>query len=67
MTSTRDRMVKSDLYLGAGVREVWLVDARSEKIELRTRGGLKVLGKGQAAVSQAVPGFRLELEALFRS
>ncbi len=66
-TAARDRAVKTDLYLEAGVREVWLVDARAKKVELRTKAGLQEFAAGRTAASAAVPGFRLELDELFRA
>ena len=64
-TAARDRVIKTDLYLAAGVREVWLIDARKKAIELRTQAGLSIFGVGDTVDSEAVPGFQLELADLF--
>ena len=64
-TRSRDLAVKADLYLGAGVSEVWLVDPRSRSIEVRTTGC--VTRFESAAVSEAVPGFSISTKNLFRA
>ena len=66
-TASRDRQVKSALYLGAGVGEVWLIDARKRTVEIRTSRSGRVIGAGETAVSEALPGFSLRVGDLFVS
>ncbi|MFQ5844557.1 MAG: Uma2 family endonuclease [Planctomycetota bacterium] len=64
-TARWDRDVKTTIYLGAGVREVWLVDPASKAIEIRSRTGCETVGTGARAVSRAVPGLEVEAADLF--
>jgi Uma2 family endonuclease len=58
-------------YTAAGVHEVWLVLAPQKQVEVwrRREGGqlaeAKTCGPGGSVASEAVPGFTLDLEALF--
>jgi Uma2 family endonuclease len=66
-TAKRDRGRKIRLYAAAGVREAWLVDPDTETIEvfdLVTMQG-SVHRKGEHAVSTAIPGFAVDVTALF--
>jgi Uma2 family endonuclease len=63
-SATRDRSVKTRLYLEAGVREVWLVDLESRSVEIRTPEGGTACPPGSIAASAAVPGFSLSLREL---
>ncbi len=66
-TATRDRGAKTRLYAAAGVREAWLVDPDAETIEvfdLATKQG-RVFVKGERAESRAIPGFGVDVAALF--
>lgn len=54
-------------YLAAGSRQVWVVDPRLRSVTVHTPGGEARLLRGDAALEGAnvLPGFRVELEALF--
>ena len=64
-TARRDRTVKTELYLGAGVREVWLIDAGARTIELRTAD--VEVACNDVAASAAVAGFEIAVQDLFRA
>ncbi|HEX5138216.1 MAG TPA: Uma2 family endonuclease [Planctomycetota bacterium] len=66
-TAKRDRGVKIRLYASAGVREAWLVDPDTETvdaIDLGT-GQRRTYGKGERVLSIAIPGFGVDVTALF--
>jgi Uma2 family endonuclease len=63
-TEARDRGVKCKRYLQAGIAEVWLVDPRAGRIEVRTRAGSRQYGADEEAASDVLPGFRVTLRAL---
>ncbi|MGH7858659.1 MAG: Uma2 family endonuclease [Candidatus Binatia bacterium] len=69
-TARRDLGEKLKLYAEAGVAEYWLVDPTAKTFQLlENRGGqfevrLPVDG---ALLSEAAPGFRLDLEAFWRA
>jgi len=65
-TARRDRTVKTDLYLGAGVREVWLVDAEAQAIDIRSGAGTETAGVGDVARSRVLSGFAVPAQDLFR-
>lgn len=66
----RDIGVKRDLYARHGVRELWLVDGMSAsvivcRLDSSGLGILAEIGAGQALESPLLPGFSVELDALF--
>jgi Uma2 family endonuclease len=65
-TANRDRSVKSQLYLSAGVSEVWLIDPRAETVEVRTDTGVRTASGSEFAASRAIAGFELSPAELFR-
>lgn len=66
-TATRDRKIKTDLYLEAGVQEVWLVDPKSKTIAVHQARESRVYADDDTADSRAVQGFRLVPATLFAS
>ncbi len=64
-TEGRDRGYKVRRYLRAGVGEVWLVDRRTQTIEVHERTGVRAATGDQEIVSRAVDGFRVVPAALF--
>ena len=64
-TAARDRGVKADKYLGAGVEEVWLVDPAARTVTVRRAKGASTHAEDDAAASRAVPGLRLVPAELF--
>ncbi len=64
-TARRDRDVKTDIYLRAGVREVWLVDPDSRSIEVRTDAGRRVVPPTGGIATPLVPGLEIVVEELF--
>ncbi len=65
-TAQRDRTVKKDKMLEAGVEEVWLVDPKSERIEIHRSGpDVQSFGESETAHSLALPGFALMPSELF--
>ncbi len=61
----RDRVRKADLYLEAGVAEVWLVDPEAGTVSRRSRGDEETCTGAGHLASRAVPGFGLSPAALF--
>ena len=64
-TRRRDRVVKRQRLLGAGVREVWILDADRRAIERWDVDGLHSPGTGEALDSRAVAGFSVSADELF--
>ncbi len=62
----RDRNVKTRRYLGLGVKEVWLVDAQDESIEVVDFDGGRVSTGDEPARSQVVQGLELIPSTLLR-
>ncbi len=66
----RDRIEKRDLYEQYGVKEYWIIDPEPETVEVlalvNSRYELTMRsGRGQAAASQLLPGFQVEVDWLF--
>ena len=61
----RDRGVKKDRLLAAGVEEVWLIDPFARRIEVHRRDGVQTAEGDQTAVSRALLGFALVPTRLF--
>jgi Uma2 family endonuclease len=65
-TARREREVKADLYLRAGVGEVWLVDLKARTIEIRSADRNETVGSDGIARSTVVAGLELPVQDLFR-
>lgn len=63
-TKRIDRFTKTDIYLRAGIREVWLVDPDQRRIEVFSKKAHVSVAAGEV-VSRAV-GVRVDLDRLFR-
>jgi Uma2 family endonuclease len=66
----RDRVAKLDLYSRRGVQEYWIVDWEHRQIEVYRRADaalhlIATLVNGDLLESPLLPGFSLDLEALF--
>ncbi|MHC5010505.1 MAG: Uma2 family endonuclease [Planctomycetota bacterium] len=64
-TGERDRTVKKDHLLEAGVAEVWIVDPGAASIEIHTKAGVTGHARTDVAASTVVPGFHLVPALLF--
>ncbi len=64
-TEGRDRNVKTRRLLGAGVREVWLIDPREATIEIHTVNGVREASGAGEASSRVVEGLRVVPAELF--
>jgi len=65
-TATRDRTLKTDKYLAAGVEEVWIVDGEAGTLEVRSRDGARVAHGQEALASRTLPSLRLVPADLFQ-
>lgn len=63
-----DRGRKASLYMESGVREYWIVDPAQRRIVIHRPSGetsdVEIVSTG-IAVSRLIPGFAVELDALF--
>ena len=64
-TAGRDRTMKTDIYLRAGVKEVWLVDPETETVEIVMASGRASVGPNAVAHAKSLP-FDIDLAELFR-
>lgn len=56
---------KIAVFLSAGTRAVLVVDARTKTITVHDAGGTHVLGESDVFEHEALPGFALDVRALF--
>ncbi len=67
-TRVNDLGVKRDLYLAAGVRELWLADPESAIVMVVAPDGRqRTFGRAERLSSPLLPGFALEIERVFLS
>ena len=61
-----DRRTKADTYRAMGVRELWLVDAVTREVEVRSfAGGNIVYKSGEVLRSEVLPGITIAVADLF--
>ena len=73
-TAVYDRTRKADAYLQLGVRELWLVDAVTETVEVRHAGEIDetrvweicTYSRGQHAKSRVLAGWEVSVDELFK-
>lgn len=56
--------LKAQIYLGAGVEEVWVVDHQSRSVEVWTAQGTTALNDTQTLTSPLLPGFNIDVRFL---
>ena len=68
MVSPGERMTevgrKVREYLGAGSREVWLIDQANGEIQVRTESGIRLLRRSDMLDSPLLPGFEIRVTEL---
>ncbi|MGH2829646.1 MAG: Uma2 family endonuclease [Actinomycetota bacterium] len=67
-----DRVRKRDLYARFGVDEYWIVDPDADRVEIHrldqdTYGPPQILQPGNVLTLRMLPGFSLDISALFLS
>ncbi len=65
-TVLRDRVVKREIYLDAGVREVWIVDPEAENVEIYTKRELRTYTLDEPVQSTVIPEFNLTPRVFLR-
>ncbi|MDZ7727200.1 MAG: Uma2 family endonuclease [Dehalococcoidia bacterium] len=61
----RDVRAKVDMYLRFGVRSVWVFDLHHESVDIFEGTSRRTLSRDSTLVTDAIPGVRIELAALF--
>lgn len=56
---------KKDRYRSAGTEEVWIVSPASREVLVFSERGDRILREGAELTSELVPGFRVQVQALF--
>ena len=51
-------------YLGAGSKEVWLIDQENGEVQVRTKAGIRLLQAGDVLDSPLLPGFAVNVTDL---
>jgi Uma2 family endonuclease len=69
-TLQRDRRVKIPLYARVGIREVWLVDLTTPRLEIHREpradgyGNVRVFARGERVAPEAFPDLSLDMAEL---
>ena len=67
-TRANDLGAKRDMYLGAGIRELWLTDPQSGTVTaVQPDGHEETFGRGDPLRSPLLPGFAVDLARVFPS
>jgi len=56
---------KCGVFLAEGVLECWLIDPEARTFEVITQAGSRMLAPSETLTSPGMPGFELDLAALF--
>jgi Uma2 family endonuclease len=66
-TRANDEGIKRELYMRLGVRELWLVDPNARAVTRVSPDAApdETLGEGETLTSELLPGFALEVAAIF--
>jgi Uma2 family endonuclease len=65
-TRANDLGAKRDVYLAAGVRELWLADPQSATVTaVRSDGRQQIVGHGDRLISRLLPGFAVDVARVF--
>jgi Uma2 family endonuclease len=62
-----DTQEKLEAYVRHGAREVWQVYPKSRSVVIHRGGASVILGVGERITTSLLPGFSLEIKALFPS
>ena len=63
----RDMRTKVELYLAFGVESIWIVDPRTESVEIYEGGSRRVLAGDEVIATASAPGFAMSVADLFRA